>query len=88
MTVSGVTTMRLSRRPWAGKPEPEDAVLGPERRPRFSPLQDDELLAKSQILDDQVGLGDKNGPEDGDDDPEDEHQHLVCLRLKAKGAVY
>jgi hypothetical protein len=57
----------------------------------LSPLQDDELLAKSQILDGEIGLGEKDGPEDRDDRSEDEHRHLVQLRFvvkPVKAAVY
>jgi hypothetical protein len=44
---------------------------------RPSSLQDDELLAESQILDDKIGLGWEDRPEDRDDGSESEHPHLV-----------
>jgi hypothetical protein len=42
-----------------------------------SSLQDDELLAKGQLLDGEIGLGGKHGPGNRDDGSEDERGHLI-----------
>ena len=67
--------------PGPSQPEPEDAVLGFQPWAFGPSVEDDELLAQSQVFRNQVSPFDGYGPNNGPDEPQKEHQHLLSLYM-------